>query len=536
MNRLPCIAAGLIILGSLVVGVSPSSGGTSTPVLDAEAISLPLGLLWKFSSVDVGTELPARNIPTAPVISGDTVYVCARGMTAEKVPTTSVYALSLETGEKLWDHVLEGTVFGTPALADDTLWVSDSQGYLYALDVRNQGRERSRFQLGTSSRCSPVVHDGVVYVGDDGGLVLAVDAKALQEKWRFQARGQVKARVAVSAEHKYVYVSSGEPRLHVLHMATGVEAWNYPMPEVSMESAPVLWDRYLYIASGKRLICITAAQGRYQWDSMRMGTTTGYPIIGTPVLAPDEKGKDARLYFCCEDGTVNAVNARTGRLFWKAPVKLDRIATCAPTVTRDAVLIGAQNGLLYAVSANEGSKLVWKYRAVPPADITAQSKAVSIASPPVVNEGRVLVLVDEGTLLCFSPAAVDAAPPEVKDLKVRDIAIEDQTPVYGMPPLPFTATIVDEGSGIDESKIVFKLDGEVVPHQFLARTGELVYKTPITQPIRPLADGAHTISITVADWMGNILTREWVFRVDHRRIPVPKAQDGPAANPDAINW
>ena len=97
-------------------------------------------------------------------------------------------------------------------------------------------------------------------------------------------------------------------------------------------------------------------------------------------------------------------------------------------------------------------------------------------------------------------------------MKVRDIAIEDQTPVYGMPPLPFTATIVDEGSGIDESKIVFKLDGEVVPHQFLARTGELVYKTPITQPIRPLADGAHTISITVADWMGNILTREWVFR------------------------
>ena len=188
MNRLPCIAAGLIILGSLVVGVSPSSGGTSTPVLDAEAISLPLGLLWKFSSVDVGTELPARNIPTAPVISGDTVYVCARGMTAEKVPTTSVYALSLETGEKLWDHVLEGTVFGTPALADDTLWVSDSQGYLYALDVRNQGRERSRFQLGTSSRCSPVVHDGVVYVGDDGGLVLAVDAR------RFRRSGASRPR------------------------------------------------------------------------------------------------------------------------------------------------------------------------------------------------------------------------------------------------------------------------------------------------------------------------------------------------------
>ena len=220
----------------------------------------------------------------------------------------------------------------------------------------------------------------------------------------------MKAPVAVSAEHKYVYVSSGEPRLHVLHMATGVEAWNYPMPEVSMESAPVLWDRYLYIASGKRLICITAAQGRYQWDSMRMGTTTGYPIIGTPVLAPDEKGKDARLYFCCEDGTVNAVNARTGRLFWKAPVKLDRIATCAPTVTRDAVLIGAQNGLLYAVSANEGSKLVWKYRAVPPADITAQSKAVSIASPPVVNEGRVLVLVDEGTLLLLLAGSGGCGP------------------------------------------------------------------------------------------------------------------------------
>lgn len=528
MNRVPWVSAALILAGVLIVGVSGSSGLERSRTVAWEDVSLPLALQWKFSSVELGGEPPARN-PSTPVVSGDTVYVCARGLTAEKMPTTSVYALSLETGEKKWDRVLEGTVFGSPILHNDLLWVADSKGNLYVLDVKRSGAEVTRFKLMAGTRCTPTVHAGVVYIGDDGGFAYAFDAETYKERWRFRAEGPIKAPITISPENNLVYVATGEPMLHALRLTDGREDWQHPMPEVIMDAAPLVWGRYLYAASGKYLYCLTANRGKDRWNTVQLAATTGHPIVETPTLV-EEAGGRARIYFACQDGTVNCLDAISGRLAWNKPALLDHIPTGSPVVTRNAVLVGAQGGFLYALDRQNGDKLLWKYRVFPPKDILEQGRPLNINGTPIVADGRVLALSNEGTLYCFAPDAVDTAPPVVKDLYVRDTLVDGEAdPVSGTPPLPFEATVEDEGSGVDESKLVFKLDGVAVKHEFDPSNGRITYKTPVTQPVKPLADGRHTVTIVAADWKGNTREYEWSFTVDHRWVPVPKQPAGGVA-------
>lgn len=526
MNRVPWFSAILILAGVLVAGGLSASAAERSRATAAEDVSLPLALQWKFSSVELGGEPPARN-PSSPVVSGDTVYICARGLTADKTPTTSVYALAIETGEKKWDHILEGSVFGTLALENDVLWVADTKGWLYALDTKRSGEELTRFKLEAGSRATPVIHEGVLYLGDDSGMFYAIDTTTRQERWRFRAGGPVKLPVAVSVETNLVYIATSEPMLHALRISDGRESWRHPMPEVMMDGAPLLWENNLYVPSGKHLFCVTASRGRDRWNSSQLASTTGHPIVETPTVV--EEGDGARIYFACQDGTLNCIDANTGRMAWKRPALLDRVPTGSPVVTRNAVLVGAQGGFLYAIDRENGSKLLWKYRVFPPKDIAQQGQPVSINGTPIVADGRVLALSNEGTLYCFSPDAVDRTPPEAKEFHVHDTPVEKDTdPVYGVPPVPFKVTIEDEGSGIDESKLVFKLDGVAVKHEFNAATGELTYSTPVTQPAKPLADGQHKVSVVVADWRGNTKEYEWSFKVDHRWVPVPKLPAGAA--------
>lgn len=509
MNRLPWIPVGLLLASLLAVSSRPAQGQTD-PSYVPEAIRVPMALDWKFSSVDLGAPLPARNNQTSPVVAGNVVYVCARGVTPDRVATTSVYALSLETGEKLWDHPLEGNVFGSPAVADNTLWVADIKGYLYALDTKD-GSEKTRFKLSRATRCTPVVHNGVVYIGDDAGQVVAIDAKTAQERWHFNTEWPVDAPITVSDEQGLVLVATTEPMVYALRIDKGTEYWRHKMPGGHMEAAPLCIGQNLYIVSGRYLMCMTIRKGMDRWQV----PVRDEPLIGTPAVCPDGRG-GVRLYFTCRDGTVTALNALTGALAWRSPVLLDRIPRSAPIVTQNAVLVGADSGVLFALSVTDGS-LLWRYRLLPPKDITGQNTPIAIAGTPAVAEGRVVVLGDEGTVACFSPTAVDTTPPEVTDTEPNS-----HTPVYGRPPVNFRAIITDEGSGVNDFRLVMKLDGQVVKHHFSPGTGEITYATPVTQPIKPLADGSHTVTISVVDWFGNKNDFKWVFQVDNRRIPTPQ--------------
>lgn len=99
--------------------------------LDGETLEVS----WQFHTNDAliytapYTRKPSSTIETSPVLSGDTVYVTASD--------GCIYALSEKTGEMLWKHETGAPILVSPAISGNTLFMADFGGNVYAFTSAN---------------------------------------------------------------------------------------------------------------------------------------------------------------------------------------------------------------------------------------------------------------------------------------------------------------------------------------------------------------------------------------------------------------
>ncbi|MGA9347464.1 MAG: two-component regulator propeller domain-containing protein [Anaerolineae bacterium] len=104
----------------------------------------------------------------------------------------------------------------------------------------------------------------------------------------------------------------------------------------------------------------------------------------------------------------------------------------------------------------------------------------------------------------------DGTPPEVSILTPADGSVMAN-------PLPLiSALVVDTGVGINPATVQMRLDGQVVPAEYITGTGQLLYL-----PGTPLADGLHTVTVSAADVVGNPASVTTSFQVEIHRVYLP---------------
>jgi polyvinyl alcohol dehydrogenase (cytochrome) len=103
---------------------------------------------------------------TAAVADG-VVYVGSNvGDEASGAPTgtASLFALDAETGEILWEREVEGSIFGSPTVANGVVYQGTQLRVMYGFDAET-GDELWRFDAPGDVGGGPAVVDGVVYWG-----------------------------------------------------------------------------------------------------------------------------------------------------------------------------------------------------------------------------------------------------------------------------------------------------------------------------------------------------------------------------------
>lgn len=163
------------------------------------------------------------SVSTAAAVSGNVVIVPF----AAAYPGATI-AVSLATGKEMWrgpDPERGAAV----AVDGDLAYVLDKKGVFWALDVAT-GKERWKAQFASNkAACAsrPVLRDGVIYftaIGENGYLLLALDAKTGAEKWRYRAEapyvqaGACLEQPVVTADTVY---GAGENRLFAVRRDTG---------------------------------------------------------------------------------------------------------------------------------------------------------------------------------------------------------------------------------------------------------------------------------------------------------------------------
>jgi outer membrane protein assembly factor BamB len=228
----------------------------------------------------------ANRIDGRAVVSRDSVF-----FVDGKV---NLVALARATGTLRWIRPLhDGQIAGgpppdnptfnhrcaTPLLLDGVLYVGSSDGGLYAIDaLTGEKRWRHEAQAPVFSGVGFHGSDTLLFGTMDGSVVL-LDRRTRRETLRVKTGGGVVTTPVVAGD--ILVVGSRDYVLHGFNLTDGSLAWRFSYWFSWIESTPVLVDGLLYVGASdfSRVSAIDPATGRARWSAPVHGMNWGTPLV-----------------------------------------------------------------------------------------------------------------------------------------------------------------------------------------------------------------------------------------------------------------
>ncbi|HEX4074061.1 MAG TPA: PQQ-binding-like beta-propeller repeat protein [Candidatus Acidoferrales bacterium] len=164
-----------------------------------------------------------------------------------------------------------------------------------SLDAENVAQLKLKWAFGIPNASSalgqPTIVAGRLFIGSGDGTVYSLDASTGCTLWAFKADATVRDAITVAPGangRAFAYFGDSEANLYALDASDGKLAWKMkvdPHPTARITGAPQLYDGRLYV-----------------------------PLTGNEELT----GGDPSYPCCTFRGNITAVDARTGKLIWKA--------------------------------------------------------------------------------------------------------------------------------------------------------------------------------------------------------------------------
>ncbi len=203
-----------------------------------------------------------------------------------------------------------GSIVGSPVVADGILYIGSSDGNLYAIDAAT-GKPAwdSPYVTGDQIWSTPLVHEGVVYVGSFDNKLHAMDAAVGTPVWEFEAGGTITASPLI--HNGTIYFGSFDRKFHAVDASTGQAKEGF----VPFAAGDWFWgkalaydDTIIVGCLDNRVYALDAESGELKWDY-----ETGGPVSGDPAMLGE------LVFFGSNDGKVHALNATNGNGIWTYP-------------------------------------------------------------------------------------------------------------------------------------------------------------------------------------------------------------------------
>lgn len=307
-----------------------------------------------------GSERWHQLIISDPSDKNDTSAVTVAGNTAYVRYSQTLYACDATTGKTLWSRsagapgAALGEILPAPTVADDRVFAILGDRKLHAFStVSGAALWPAPFGADLPIRTQPVVANGLVYVGADGGWCYALDAATGAMRWKTDLLGNTtspidadtKARftsLGLTLSENVLYISGGwpvdtgsiEPQRHegviqALDPATGKLLW---------QSAP----REQMGLSGT----LNTQDSLFRAAPLVVGDSV---FVATRMKMPTVNGRDIDVLF--------ALNKQDGKIKWNFQMwgYTDSFSDfngvpSAPIVSGDTLYIVSGNEMLYAIS------------------------------------------------------------------------------------------------------------------------------------------------------------------------------------------
>ncbi|OIK03938.1 serine/threonine-protein kinase [Streptomyces monashensis] len=295
-----------------------------------------------------------------PTVGGDLVYVTS----------FEVHALDVATGRRRFKT---RDVAWSMAVADGRIHASDGPT-LFALDAR-EGTDLWR--LSTDAWVYSLKADhGTVVTGTRGGGVQAWEAATGQKLWETSGcQTDFESPEAGPLVHDGTVYVWQNGRLRALEARTGEERWSYPVGDaascggVPVRLTPAV-DGYVYVSAGTRVIAVEAASGMVRWHFEAPAV-----FLSPPTFAPGPAVTGGGVYLADYLGTVYALDATDGRDRWR--IATEARSSIEPVLVAAGHVHVGSGKALYTLDAVTGTPK-WRFQA-----------GGDVVGAPAVAEGRI---------------------------------------------------------------------------------------------------------------------------------------------------
>jgi len=319
------------------------------------------------------------------------------------------------------------------------------------------------FSAGKPIKAPAAIANGHAFVGDDAGVVHAVNLASGKESWSFKTQGPIEATPLVL--DSALFIGSSDANLYALDTTNGTLRWKYETGDKILGGA-----NYAAAAKGdgtwilvgsydSNLHCVDAATGGKIWTHGTDNYINGTPAVSAAgevifggcdsfihviQLATGEETKqiDSEAYIASSvamaDGIgyvgnygniVIAFDPKAGNVLWKYRDRNFPYFSSA-ALTKDRVIIGGRDKRLHCIDRATGTG-VWTFQtrgSVDSSPVVCRDTIIvgsedgrlygvnladgkerwnyeigaPIISSPAVSDGVVIIGAEDGNLYCFN--------------------------------------------------------------------------------------------------------------------------------------
>ena len=290
-----------------------------------------------------------------------------------------------------WRAYLAASSKVTPAVAGGVVYVGANDGNLRAFDART-GKELWTVETGAEILAEPLVDGGMVYSANGLGVVSAYTL-AGKKVWSFTA-GDAVYSSPVMADGKVIF-GCNNGRLYAVDAATGKQAWVNKDGTYAVESKPCVWNGKVYYGAWDEYIrCVDVGTGKLLWRRLGEGSRIAKgakryssPADAMPLVA------DGKLIIADRNMMVTILNAETG----EPSGSLKGVS--ATGVSQDGKFAYLRKLDGHVVKIDSSGKEIWSLRAQVGAIPTAPTEKNGVV---YVSSGKGIVsaiAADSGKLL-----------------------------------------------------------------------------------------------------------------------------------------
>jgi eukaryotic-like serine/threonine-protein kinase len=251
-----------------------------------------------------------------------------------------------------WSFSTEGKILSSPLMLDNFIYVGSDDGNFYALNAK-EGKEIWRFNTGNAIRCTAIAH-GQLVIFQSGNRLIALDRQSGKLKWQFYPEGLKGKTTLQNADswdyhhsspvlhNKVVYYGNDYGSIYGINLKDGKKIMEYTSSNKSaIRATPAIDDNILFFGDFEGyLYAYNLKKKKLEW-SLKTYDKKDYPGFGAIISKIKVEGDN--LFFGARNYHFQVLNKKTGALVWKYTNPSGGWISGTPVVKDGKVYVGGSD-------------------------------------------------------------------------------------------------------------------------------------------------------------------------------------------------